>query len=84
MKGFLLGAFIESNQILTPFSDLHQRLVATGARNQLHAQRQISRSHGGPDHMDNMALAHEKCNFEAANWPLVVKIKMHVEARRGK
>lgn len=41
----------------------------------------VSIHKGGPNHMDNLALAHERCNRTAANFPLVEKIRMHVAAR---
>lgn len=36
----------------------------------------VARGKGGPDHQDNLALAHEKCNKDAANLPLMEKIKI--------
>ena len=36
----------------------------------------VSRHKGGPDHMDNLVLAHMKCNGLADNRPLVEKIKI--------
>ena len=36
----------------------------------------VSRHKGGPDHMDNLVLAHISCNEKAANLPLIDKIKM--------
>lgn len=35
----------------------------------------VGRAKGGPDHMDNLVLAHESCNKLAANIPLIEKIK---------
>lgn len=35
---------------------------------------------GGPNHLDNMALAHKVCNGKAANIPLVKKIAMREKA----
>lgn len=37
----------------------------------------VSRDKGGPNHMDNLALVHERCNREADNLPLVEKIRLH-------
>lgn len=34
----------------------------------------VSRDKQGPDHMDNLALAHESCNRLADNLPLIKKI----------
>ena len=34
----------------------------------------VSRQNGGPDHMDNLALAHDTCNRRVANLPLVKKL----------
>lgn len=36
----------------------------------------VARVRGGPDHDDNLALAHEACNAKAANLPLMEKIKL--------
>lgn len=36
----------------------------------------VGRAKGGPDHQDNLALAHESCNKSAANLPLMEKIKL--------
>lgn len=41
----------------------------------------VSRHKGGPDHMDNLVLAHEPCNKEADNLPLVEKIKLREKLR---
>lgn len=41
----------------------------------------VSRHKGGPDHMDNLVLAHEPCNKEADNLPLVEKIKLRERLR---
>jgi hypothetical protein len=35
---------------------------------------------GGPNHQDNMALAHRACNQKADNLPLMAKIKMRESA----
>lgn len=35
----------------------------------------VGRSHGGPDHMSNYALACEPCNKKVGNLPVVEKIK---------
>lgn len=42
----------------------------------------VGRAKGGPDHQDNLVLAHESCNKSADNLPLIEKIKIHVFARR--
>lgn len=42
----------------------------------------VSRDKGGPDHADNLALAHEACNKEADNLPLVEKIKMREKLKK--
>jgi hypothetical protein len=42
----------------------------------------VPRSKGGSDKLDNYALAHAKCNRDAANKPLVAKIAMRAELRR--
>lgn len=36
----------------------------------------VGRAKGGPDHEDNLVLAHERCNKEADNLPLMEKIKI--------
>lgn len=36
----------------------------------------VSRHKGGPNHMDNLALAHTKCNARVGNLPLVQKLKV--------
>lgn len=36
----------------------------------------VGRGKGGPDHQDNLALAHDGCNQFADNLPLIEKIKM--------
>ena len=40
-------------------------------------------SKGGPNHMDNMVLAHQACNQRADDQPLIEKIKMRENAMRG-
>jgi hypothetical protein len=40
----------------------------------------VGRAKGGPDHQDNLALAHEACNRFANNLPLMEKIKSHRSA----
>lgn len=40
----------------------------------------VSLHKGGPNHLDNMALAHGACNRSAGNKPLRDKIRMHVAA----
>ena len=44
----------------------------------------VSRQNGGPDHMDNLVLAHESCNKKVANLPLRRKIQLREDMRRGK
>lgn len=41
----------------------------------------VGKSKGGPDHTDNLVLAHTKCNQGAGSAPLIEKIRMHVEMR---
>ncbi len=41
----------------------------------------VPRSKGGSDKLDNYALAHAKCNHDAANKPLVAKIAMRAKLR---
>lgn len=36
----------------------------------------VARGKGGPDHQDNLVLAHEACNKLVANMPLISKIKI--------
>lgn len=36
----------------------------------------VARTHGGPDHVANMALAHRRCNQQAGHMPLMEKIQM--------
>ena len=40
----------------------------------------VAKVRGGPDHTDNLALAHKRCNSEANNLPLMDKIRLHVKA----
>ena len=40
------------------------------------AEHLVSVTHGGPDHIANMALAHRICNQEAGHLPLMQKIAM--------
>lgn len=40
----------------------------------------VSRQKGGPDHQDNLALAHQRCNQDASHLPLVEKIKIRERA----
>ena len=42
----------------------------------------VSRTHGGPDHIANLFLAHQKCNQEAGNLSAVEKIKLREGNRR--
>jgi hypothetical protein len=41
----------------------------------------VAKLRGGPDHTDNMALAHRRCNQQANNAPLMDKIRIHVAAQ---
>ena len=41
----------------------------------------VAKSKGGPDHTDNLVLAHEKCNMAAGGLPLIEKIKIHCGTR---
>jgi len=41
----------------------------------------VAKVRGGPDHTDNLALAHRRCNQGANNIPLMEKIKIHVQAQ---
>jgi len=47
----------------------------------------LSRSHGGPNHDENCALAHKDCNRAVDNLPVVAKMKMRdlflMEAKRN-
>ena len=36
----------------------------------------VARARGGPNHLDNMALAHKECNARAANLTLMEKIRI--------
>lgn len=38
---------------------------------------------GGPNHMDNFALTHSKCNQAAGKATLMAKIRMYCEARKA-
>lgn len=44
----------------------------------------VGKSKGGPDHTDNLVLAHEACNQDAGNMPLMEKIKVHCASRYSK
>ena len=44
----------------------------------------VSRHKGGPDHMDNLVLAHSACNTEADNLPLVKKIELREKKREAR
>ena len=44
----------------------------------------VAKVRGGPDHTDNLALAHKACNQEANNLPLMEKIRRHVDAQKRK
>lgn len=46
------------------------------------AEHLVSITHGGPDHIANMALAHRICNSEAGHLSLMEKIRMREENRR--
>lgn len=39
----------------------------------------VAKARGGPDHTDNMVLAHEKCNQAIGAMPLIDKIRVHVQ-----
>lgn len=41
----------------------------------------IALSHGGPDHISNMVLAHSKCNLDAGTLSLIEKVKIHIKAK---
>lgn len=41
----------------------------------------VGRNKGGPDHLDNLVLAHQRCNIEADNLPLKRKIEIHCQHR---
>lgn len=41
----------------------------------------VAKVRGGPDHTDNLALAHKRCNQGANNIPLMEKIRRHVAAQ---
>jgi 5-methylcytosine-specific restriction endonuclease McrA len=43
----------------------------------------LSRTHGGSNHMHNLALAHQKCNQEASHMSVVEKVRLR-EKLRGK
>lgn len=45
------------------------------------AEHLVSKARGGPDHTDNLALAHRKCNQGVNNRPLMDKIRIHVAAQ---
>lgn len=53
------------------------------AENEMTIEHLVSHHKGGPDHMDNLALAHEACNKEADNLPLVEKIKLRERLKVG-
>lgn len=42
----------------------------------------VALAKGGPNHMDNLALAHEACNKKADNLPLAAKINIRLAALR--
>lgn len=44
----------------------------------------VGKNKGGPDHTDNMVLAHEACNMQAGSIPLIKKIQIHVEMQLKK
>lgn len=44
----------------------------------------IAITHGGPDHVSNIVLAHNKCNQRAGHLSLIEKINIHVNARINK
>lgn len=44
----------------------------------------VGKSKGGPDHDDNLVLAHEACNKGVGPAPLIKKIRIHVEMQLKK
>lgn len=46
------------------------------SENDMTVEHLVSKQNGGPDHMDNLVLAHAECNRKAANLPLIEKIKI--------
>ena len=52
------------------------------AENEITVEHLVARGKGGPDHLDNLALAHLKCNREADNLPLMKKLEIREAARR--
>lgn len=53
------------------------------AEEDMTAEHLVSLDKGGPNHIDNMALAHAHCNTRAGNLPLVKKIERYCEARKA-
>ncbi len=41
----------------------------------------VAKNKGGPDHTDNLVLAHERCNQDVGPMPLIDKIRIHCEMR---
>ena len=44
----------------------------------------VAKNKGGPDHTDNLVLAHEACNQRVGSMPLIRKIKIYHESRKKK
>lgn len=44
----------------------------------------VAKNKGGPDHTDNLVLAHEACNQRIGSMPLIRKIRIYHEARKKK
>jgi hypothetical protein len=44
----------------------------------------VAKARGGPDHTDNLVLAHERCNKEVGAMPLIEKIRIHVDMKIAK
>lgn len=44
----------------------------------------VARGKGGPNHPDNLALAHDACNKKADNMTLMQKIRIRVEMEKAK
>ncbi len=44
----------------------------------------VAKNKGGPDHTDNLVLAHEECNQRVGAMPLIKKIRIYHENRKQK
>ncbi len=44
----------------------------------------VAKNKGGPDHTDNLVLAHEACNQRIGAMPLIKKIRIYHETRKQK